>query len=144
MILLDTDHFNVLQIGKGTSYEMLAGRMDASADQHFATTVVTFEEHMRGWLAGIRRARDVAGEVRPYDQLINLVSFFQAWEILRFDENAAARFRDLRQQRVRIGTMDLKIASIALEQGAILLSSNSKDFNEVPGLRVEDWLHSEK
>ena len=53
MILLDTDHFNVLQIGKGTSYETLAGHMDASADEHFATTVVTFEEQMRGWLAGI-------------------------------------------------------------------------------------------
>ena len=42
MILLDTDHFNVLQIGKGTSYETLAAHMDASPDQHFATTVVTF------------------------------------------------------------------------------------------------------
>ena len=46
MILLDTDHFNVLQIGKGTSYETLAAHMDASPNQHFATTVVTFEEHM--------------------------------------------------------------------------------------------------
>jgi len=88
--------------------------------------------------------RETSPAKSDHDQLINLVSFFQAWEILRFDENAAARFRDLRQQHVRIGTMDLKIASIALEQGAILLSSNSKDFNEVPGLRVEDWLHSEK
>jgi hypothetical protein len=51
---------------------MLADRMAASSDQEFATTVVTFEEHMRGWLAGIRRARDIRGEVRPYDQRINL------------------------------------------------------------------------
>ena len=141
MTILDTDHFNILQIGKGTSYDTLAAHMDASPDLHFATTVVTFEEHMRGWLAGIRRARDVASQVRPYDQLINLVRFFQAWEILRFDEHAAERFRELRRQRVRIGTLDLKIASIALEQGAILLSANAQDFNQVPGLRVEDWLH---
>ena len=141
MILLDTDHFNVLQIGKGSSYETLAARMDDSPDEYFATTVVTFEEHMRGWLAGIRRARDVANQVRPYDQLINLVRFFQAWEIVRFDEGAAERFRTLRQKRVRIGTMDLKIAAIALEQDATLLSANAKDFDELPGLRVEDWLH---
>jgi tRNA(fMet)-specific endonuclease VapC len=115
--------------------------MDASPDQHFATTVITFEEHMRGWLASIRRSRVVAGQVRPYDQLISLVRFFQAWEILRFDENAADRFRSLRQKRIRIGTLDLKIASIALEQDALLLSANAKDFNQVPGLRVEDWLH---
>ena len=141
MIILDTDHFNVLQIGKGSSYETLATRMDDSPDEHFATTVVTFEEHMRGWLAGIRRAGDVANQVRPYDQLIKLVRFFQAWEIVRFDERAAERFRDLRQMRVRIGTMDLKIAAIALEQEAILLSANAKDYDQVPGLRVQDWLH---
>jgi len=140
VIILVTDHFNILQIGRGPAYEALLARMDASPDQRFSTTIVTFEEHMRGWLAGIRRARDVADQVRPYDQLINLVRFFQAWEILRFDENAAARFNNLRQERVRIGTLDLKIASIALDYGATLLSANARDFGQVPGLRVEDWL----
>lgn len=141
MIILDTDHLNVLQIGKGSSYNMLAARMDVSVDSHFATTVVTFEEHMRGWLAGIRRARDATNQVRPYDQLINLVRFFQAWEIFRFDEKAAERFDDLRQKRIRIGSQDLKIACIALENNATLLSANLRDFEQVPGLKVEDWLH---
>jgi len=140
VIILDTDHFNILQIGKGPAYDALSARMDASPDQDFSTTVVTFEEHMRGWLAGIQRARDVADQVRPYDQLINLVRFFQAWEILRFDENSAARFSSLRQQRVRIGSQDLKIASISLEAGALLLSANLRDFERVPDLRVENWL----
>lgn len=72
--------------------------------------------------------------------LINLIRFFQAWDILRFDEHAADRFQGFRKQRVRIGTLDLKIACIALEQGAILLSANARDFNQVPGLRVENWL----
>ena len=140
MVILDTDHFNLLQIGKGPSYDTLAARMDESPDQHFATTVITFEEHMRGWLAGIRRERDVIGQVRPYDQLIQLVRFFQAWEILSFDEISAKRFQDLRQQRVRIGSMDLKIGSIALEEDALLLSANTKDFQQIPALRVENWL----
>jgi len=141
VIILDTDHFNILQLGKGASFKALSGRMDSSPDQHFATTVVTFEEHMRGWLANIRRARSIADEIRPYDQLIKLVRFFQAWEILRFDENSAARFQELRRQRIRIGTLDLKIASIAGTQGAVLLSANVRDFDQVPGLHIEDWLH---
>jgi tRNA(fMet)-specific endonuclease VapC len=141
VILLDTDHLNILQIGKGNVYNALAARMNASSDQHFATTVITFEEHMRGWLAAIRRGQEVAKQVRPYDQLIHLIRFFQAWEILRFDENAAQRFGDLRRQRIRIGTQDLKIACIALEHDATLLSANIGDFNQVPSLRVEDWLH---
>jgi tRNA(fMet)-specific endonuclease VapC len=46
----------------------------------------------------------------------------------------------LRQQRIRIGTMDLKIASIALVSDALLVTSNLRDFRLVPGLRCEDWL----
>jgi len=45
----------------------------------------------------------------------------------------------LQQQRIRIGTMDLKIAGITLAHGATLLSRNVTDFQKVPGLLVEDW-----
>ena len=141
MILLDTDHFNILQIGKGPLYEKLSARMDVASDQHFAVSIVTFEEHMRGWLARIRTARSIDDEVKPYDQLIKLIRFFQAWEIVRFDEGAASRFRDLRHGRIRIGTLDLKIASIALQHSAMLLTANTRDFEQVPGLNFEDWLH---
>ena len=40
---------------------------------------------------------------------------------------------------IRIGAMDLKIASIALANNATLLSRNLKDFGKVPDLKVEDW-----
>jgi len=36
--------------------------------------------------------------------------------------------------------MDLKIASIVLEDHATLLSRNLRDFGRVPALQVEDWL----
>ncbi len=42
--------------------------------------------------------------------------------------------------RIRISTMDLKIATIGLVNDALLLSANLRDFQQVPGLRVEDWL----
>ncbi len=58
---------------------------------------------------------------------------------LDYDAKAAAEFERLRQARIRIGTMDLKIAAIALANGATLLTRNLTDFGKVPNLRAEDW-----
>jgi tRNA(fMet)-specific endonuclease VapC len=71
---------------------------------------------------------------------VGLFRFFADWRILPFDNLAADMFRSLRAQSVRIGSMDLKIASIVLVHDATLLSNNLRDFKKVPGLRVEDWL----
>jgi tRNA(fMet)-specific endonuclease VapC len=59
--------------------------------------------------------------------------------VLAFDDAAAAVFQRLRRTRLRIGTMDVKIAAIVRSREATLLSRNLADFRQVPGLRVEDW-----
>ena len=97
------------------------------------------EEQMRGWLALIHRITDTQRQVAYYERLLGLVAFFAEWEVLPFDQRAAVTFARLRQQRVRIGTMDLKIAAIALGHNALVLSGNLRDFQQVPGLDVEDW-----
>jgi tRNA(fMet)-specific endonuclease VapC len=101
---------------------------------------VSLEEQMRGWLAAIHRAPDVRRQVTYYSRLVDLVRFYANWRILPFDDQAAEEFQRLRRERVRIGTMDLKIASIVLVHDATLLSANLRDFGQVPGLRVEDWI----
>ena len=57
-----------------------------------------------------------------------------------FNAAAAARSIALRKSRLRIGTMDLKIASIAIAHDATLLTRNTVDFAKAPGLRFENWL----
>lgn len=44
------------------------------------------------------------------------------------------------KRRIRIGTMNLKIACIAITHDATLLTRNTVDFTRVPGLRFENWL----
>lgn len=48
-------------------------------------------------------------------------------------------FRQFRQMGIRIGTQDLRIASISLVHKAIVVTRNRKDFDQVPNLIIEDW-----
>ena len=96
---------------------------------------------MRAWLAEVRRRTDVALQVEIYPRLLELAEFYSEWVVVTFDSDAAVIFKSLRQQRIRVATQDLKIASIALAHNALLLSANLGDFRQVPGLCVEDWLY---
>ena len=140
MIILDTDHIVTLKYSGSERFSRLAQRMADSEDQDFVTTAITFEEQMRGWLAQINRLRDVEKQVPAYSELIALIDFFGFWTVLPFDVAAADQFTDYRRQRIRTGTMDLKIASIAVTQDSLLLTANTRDFERIPNLRIEDWI----
>jgi tRNA(fMet)-specific endonuclease VapC len=118
----------------------MVAAMDQSADADFGTTAISLEEQMRGWLAAINRAKDVHGQLLYYSRLTGLVDFYSRWQVLPFDQAAADQFVSLRKARVRVGTMDLKIAAIVLAANGLLLSGNLLDFQQVPGLKVENWL----
>ncbi len=81
----------------------------------------------------------MAQQVGAYRRLKNVLNRYLKLTVLEFDEAAAEEFERLQKQRIRIGTMDLKIAAIALTRHATLLTRNSKDFSKVPGLHIEDW-----
>jgi tRNA(fMet)-specific endonuclease VapC len=139
MILLDTDHLSLLQVLNTPAAFALQARLEVFSPDEVVTTVITMEEQLRGWLALIHRVTAAQRQVAYYERLLGLVAFFAEWEVLPFDRRAAVTFERLRQQRVRIGTMDLKIAAIALVHNALVLSGNLRDFQQVPGLNVEDW-----
>ncbi len=142
MIILDTDHISALQHRDTPKAFALQARLETFSPDEIATTVITVEEQTRGWLGLIRRHTDVHRQVAYYERLVRLFDFFAEWQILPFDLRAADEFKRLRQQGVRIGTMALKIASIVLVHGGTLLSGNNRDFQQVPGIQVEDWLQS--
>ena len=55
------------------------------------------------------------------------------------DDAAVAEFRRLKAAKIKIGTMDLRIASIVLANDATLITMNLRDYERMPGLKVEDW-----
>jgi tRNA(fMet)-specific endonuclease VapC len=139
MLVLDTDH--LVEYQKGTSAEAirLKERLDR-ASEPCAITILTVEEIMRGWMAALRRTGDPHRQISAYAKLRQLFRFFAVWTVLDWDEAAVGEFEQLRLAKTRVGTMDLKIASIVLDKKGKLLSRNNTDFKRIPGLVVEDWL----
>jgi tRNA(fMet)-specific endonuclease VapC len=46
----------------------------------------------------------------------------------------------LLRQGIRVSPVDLMIASVALVHDLTLVTHNTRDFQNIPGLRLEDWL----
>jgi tRNA(fMet)-specific endonuclease VapC len=91
----------------------LKERLD-HATESYATTIVTVEELTRGWLAAIHRIQDPHRQINAYAKLQQLFRFFAICNSLESNETAVAEYDSLKRAKVGIGTMDLKIASIAL------------------------------
>jgi tRNA(fMet)-specific endonuclease VapC len=138
VILLDTDVLSVIQRADGADYENLVQNLD-SADDEVVVSIVSFEEQMRGWLEFISKAKSSSEQTKGYAKLHALLEDFTTRPVIDFDELSSIEFERLKRARVRIGTMDLKIAAIAIATDALLVSRNLVDFRKVPGLRVEDW-----
>ena len=139
MFILDTDYLTVIQRQSEPAYTVLQARLQRVSSDDIYTTIIRLEEQMRGWLAVISRAKRIHQDIFAYRQLHALFAFFSEIPVLDFNEAAAERFTRLRRARLRLGSMDIKIAAITLSYGATLLSRNLADFRQVPELQVEDW-----
>lgn len=73
-----------------------------------------------------------------------LALFLAPLEILPFDASAIWHYGDLRATLERrgepIGALDTMIAAHALASNTILVTNNIREFDRVPGLRLENWV----
>lgn len=134
--ILDTDHVTLFQYG----HSEIARRAKVIGGSNIFVTTITLEEQLRGRLAGISKAATKPEKLAvAYQNLRKTVTYFCNVQLLNFDNPAYNCYQSLRQQRIRVGTQDLKIAAITLVNQAVLVTRNQKDFIQVPGLTFEDW-----
>jgi tRNA(fMet)-specific endonuclease VapC len=139
MYLLDTDYMVLMQRGSGPDLGRLLQRMAARPDTDFFYPIVAFHEQMLGAHTYIARAKTQRDVIRGYGMLQQVLVGFSFAQVLPFDEPAARKFEELRSQRVRVGTMDLRIAAIALSKDMTVLTRNLVHFQAIPGVDVQDW-----
>ena len=136
--LLDTDELSLLERG-GADSLVLQLKLETVPATDLATTLITYEEQMRGWLARVAVANTAEKTLAAYSRLQTHVETFRGIPVLPFDAKAIELFERLQKLHRRLGSMDLKIAAIALSNDALLISRNLSHFGQITGLRVEDW-----
>jgi tRNA(fMet)-specific endonuclease VapC len=76
--------------------------------------------------------------------LVLIADLLQEVQVVDFDSACAERFGQVRatllQQGISVPTTDLMIASAALVHNLTLVTHNTADYQNVPGLRLDDWL----
>lgn len=137
--LFDTDHITFLQRRSGSEYTAIAARMSQYTATDFVTSVVSFHEQILGGNAFINRPRSAADVIYGYSLILEILQSYGSRVVLPFDAAAEAVFSALKASRIRVGTLDLRIAAIAGSRGLIVLTRNKRDFGKVPVLLIEDW-----
>jgi tRNA(fMet)-specific endonuclease VapC len=138
MFILDTNHLRELIDGTSLG-ENLRSRILAS-NSGVVTSIISADESLRGWLAYIAKANSPERESEAYYRLNETIDILGELIRLPYDLEAAERFAAFRKAGIQIGSKDLKIACVALEHDAVVLTRNTRDFVKVPGLKFENWL----
>ena len=80
----------------------------------------------------------------PERNLADIEGLAARLEVAPFDAVAATHFGQLRAELYSlgkpIGPYDMMIAGHARSTGLILVTNNEREFERVPGLRVENWV----
>lgn len=101
--------------------------------EQFCISVVTYAE----FKYGIQRSSNP----EKHGDLVN--SFVRHVNILPWDPLAAEQYGQIRNELeangLRIGNMDIMIASHAISQDMILVTNNEKHYGRVQDLKIENW-----
>lgn len=138
ILILDTNHYNELTADSTLGRNAQRRIQQSGADVFIS--IVGVQEVTQGWLALINRKKPGRAQVHAYTRFQHSIETINKLSILPFDESAAEIFDELRAQRLRVGTMDLKIAAICLAHDAVLLTRNIVEFGRIPSLQVQNWL----
>ncbi|HKA06684.1 MAG TPA: type II toxin-antitoxin system VapC family toxin [Gemmataceae bacterium] len=135
LYVLDTDIVSLFQHDDAA----VAASVQRHPIEELAITVLTVEEQLSGWYNELRKAKKPAILAAVYQQMALTVQFLGHLPILSFTEPAIKRYEALQELKLKVKKTDLRIAAIVLEQNAVLVTRNARDFSRVPGLRIEDW-----
>lgn len=86
----------------------------------------------------------IAKSAFPERNSMALLQFLAILDVLPFDEEAAKEYGQicayLQRKGTPIGTMDMLIAGHARSENLILVTNNTREFERVPDLLLDNWV----
>ncbi len=133
--VLDTDTLSLHQ----RNHPNVAAAVDAHTADLITICSVTLEEQISGWSSLARSAVAPQQHEHAAMFLTALVVSWNRFALVPMTVAALTRFEQLVQAKLNVKRNDLRIAAVALELGATVVTRNRRDFGRVVGLLIEDW-----
>jgi tRNA(fMet)-specific endonuclease VapC len=128
--LLDTDHLSAhlrRPSGLGHRFVQHSGRL-------YTASIALAELYV-----SVYRRPDPTAALTSIDRML-----FNEVSVADYDNDCAKEFgrvrMELRRQGIEVPSVDLMIASVALVYDLTMVTHNTADFQNIPGLRLDDWL----
>jgi tRNA(fMet)-specific endonuclease VapC len=138
MLLLDTDVVTLLHADN----QAVIRKLEKIIGEDVAIAIITRVEILRGRFDRLLKASTDEQFLQAQGLLQTSEAKLNKLLTLYLDQTALENFWLLQDRKgvKKIGRADLLIASIALAQGATLVTRNLKHFKLIPQLKCENWV----
>ena len=138
LYVLDTDHVSMWLEDHPVICENIAQHRS-----NLVITIVTVQEIFNGWISRINHPSEASRQVSLYAKLLGFIALLKDVDVLDFNHEADRTFRTILSQNPPLRKSrlqkDMRIASITLASGRTVVTRNRRDFEQVPGLLIQDW-----
>ena len=138
MYVLDTDTLSNA-LASSRNYPQLARRILQTDSRLLFVSVISVEEYLRLVLANIQRDRNTARVVERYSTLLLFLEQIRVFTLLPFDAQAQTAFANVPSAIRQHHPNDCRIAAIAIARGYTVITRNTRDFAQIPGVTFDDW-----
>ena len=134
---MDTDILSLLW----RNHAKVAARVVAAGAEPMAITMVTYIEVLRGRFASVFTAANAAELDLAAEALAKSRKKLDELRVVEFNDTVSKQFDQLLMNKKlkKMGRPDMLNACFALVYGATLVTRNTKDYANIPGLKLENW-----
>ncbi len=138
MYLLDTCIFSDYQ----RQIPGIKQQIEALRPQELVICVITVIEVLRGWQDQINNSKLEKGtRERCSRAMVDSIYLMSTFRILPYTETAIGRFDAIKKIKpsINVDVPDIRIASIAIEASATVITYNARDFKRIPHVQYIQW-----